>query len=248
MTGVLDARLAAFGPLRSLQLTTTGHLENLGPATAKNAIQFQGQYADGRADLEVKASFGVSSPVTLRAWLPLLAEKDRLAAGTALDPTEQFLLKLDCPALFLETLPNEWRLGADHGLVSGGITFSNTRQVPAISGAVQVLDAQFKPPPLWPELNHLEGRIRFENTEALVDWLQFQINSNPVDLQGDFTTTTSSFTLTLTPIKMRSPCWIRRPAARTSRPFECSERGRMRASRACENSSLGEESVPGRSA
>ena len=201
VTGVLDARLAAFGPLRSLQLTTTGQLENLGPATAKNAIQFQGQYADGRADLEVKASFGVSSPVTLRAWLPLLAEKDRLAAGTVLDPAEQFLLKLDCPALFLETLPNEWRWGADRGLMSGGITFSNTVQAPAIGGAVQVLDARFTPPLLWPELNHLEGRIRFENTEALVDSLQFQINSNPVNLQGGFTTTTSSFTLTLTPME-----------------------------------------------
>jgi hypothetical protein len=201
MTGVLDARLAAFGPLRSLQLTTSGQIENLGPARAKNAIQFQGQYADGRADLDVKASFGVSGPVTLRAWLPLVAEKGSLAAGTVLDPTEQFLLKLDCPALFLETLPNEWRWGADRGLVSGNITFSNTLQAPAIGGAMQVLDARFTPPPLWPELNQMEALIRFEDTKALVDSLEFQINSKPVNLQGRLTATTSNFTLTLAPVE-----------------------------------------------
>ena len=199
VTGVLDGKVAAFGPLRSLQLTTTGHLENLGPAAANNAIDFQGRYADGRADVDVKATFGVSEPVTLRAWLPLLPEKGRLAAGTVLDPAEQFLLKIDCPALFLETLPNEWRWRADHGLVSGGVAFSNTLQAPTISGVVQVLDARFTPPPPWPELNNLETRIRFANTEALVEPLQFQINSKPINLRGRLTTSSSTFALTLTP-------------------------------------------------
>ena len=134
-TGVLYGKVAAFGPLPSLQLTMTAQLQNLGPTAAPNAINFQSHYADGRADLDVKAIFGVSEPMTLRAWLPLLLEKPRLAAGTMLDPAEQFFLKIDCPALFLETLPNEWRWKADHGLVSGGISFSNTAQAPTISGA-----------------------------------------------------------------------------------------------------------------
>ncbi len=200
MTGVLNGKVAAFGPLRSLQLTVSGKLENLGPATARNAINFQSRYADGRADLELKATFGVSEPVTLRAWLPLRPEKGRIAAGTLLDPSEQFLLKIDCPALFLETLPNEWRWSADHGLVSGGVAFSNTVQVPTISGAVQVLNARFTPPPPWPELNNLEAGIRFANTEALLDPLQFQINSTAVSLHGRLTTSSSTFSLTLTPV------------------------------------------------
>ena len=199
VTGVLDGKLAAFGPLRSLQLTTTWRLENLGPATAKNAIDFQGRYADGRADLDAQATFGVSGPITLRAWLPLLLEKGHLAEGKVIDPTEQFLLRIDCPALFLETLPNEWRWGGDRGLVSGGIAFSNTLAAPMISGVVQVLDARFTPPPPWPELDRLEAGIRFTNTEALLDPLQFQINSKPVRLRGRLTTSASSFALSLTP-------------------------------------------------
>jgi hypothetical protein len=184
VTGILYSKVDAFGPLHSLQLTVNGQLENLGPTASKNAINFQSHYADGRADLDAKAVFGVSEPVTLRAWLPLTLEKDRIASGTVLDPAEQFLLKIDCPALFLETLPNEWRWKADRGLVSGGISFSNTVQAPTISGAVQVLNAKFKPTPPWPELDNLEAEIRFANTEALVDPLQFQINSTPVSLRG----------------------------------------------------------------
>lgn len=201
VTGVLSGKVAAFGPLRSLQLTVTGQLENLGPTTSANAINFQSRYADGRADLDVKAIFGVSEPLTLRAWLPLLLEKNRIAAGTVLDPAEQFLLKIDCPALFLETLPNEWRWKADHGLVSGGVSFSNTVQAPTISGALQVFNARFTPSPPWPELNNLEAAIRFANTKALVDPLQFQINSTTVSLRGRLTTSSSSFSLTLTPVE-----------------------------------------------
>ena len=198
-TGVLDGKLAAFGPLRSLQLTLRGQLENLGPATAKNRIAFQAQYADKRADLDAKATFGVSDPITLSAWLPLRLQKDRFADGIVIDPAGQFLLKIDCPALFLDTLPNEWRWYANRGLISGGIAFSNTLDAPVVSGLVQVLDAQFTPPPPWPELNNLETRIQFQNPEALLDPLRFQVGSKAVNLKGRLTTTISTFSLTLTP-------------------------------------------------
>jgi len=198
-TGTLDGKLAAFGPLRSLQLTTSWRLENLGPATAKNVIDLQGRFEDGRADVEAKAVCGVSEPMTLQAWLPLLLEKERFATGKVIDPAEQFLLKIDCPALFVETLPNEWRGGAEWGCLSGGIAFSNTFSTPTISGAAQIMDARFIPPPPWPELRDLAMRIRFTNTEAVVERLQFQINSLPISLRGRLTASPSSFALTLTP-------------------------------------------------
>ena len=200
-TGVLDGKLAAFGPLRSLQLTTRWRLENLGPATAKNVIDLQGRYEDGRANLDARATFGVSAPITLQAWLPVRPEKSRLAAGEVINPTEQFLLKIDCPALFLEHLPNEWRLGADRGLVSGGIAFSNTLPAPVISGALQIVNARFAPPPPWPEVRNVEARIRFANTEALLEPLQLQINSKPIHLRGRLTATTSTFALRLQPLE-----------------------------------------------
>ena len=198
-TGVLDGKLAAFGPLRSLQLTTSWHLENLGPAAAQNVIDLEARYQDGRANADAKAIFGVSEPVTLQAWLPLLLDKARLATGKVIDPTEQFLLKIDCPALFLESLPNEWRWGAEHGLLSGGIAFSNTLPAPTISGAVQILEARFIPPPPWPELRNLAAHIRFSNTEALVEPLKFQLNSKPISLRGRLTTSPPNFSLALAP-------------------------------------------------
>ena len=39
-SGVLDGKLAVYGPLVSLQLTTDWHLKNLGPAKAPNALDF----------------------------------------------------------------------------------------------------------------------------------------------------------------------------------------------------------------
>jgi hypothetical protein len=198
-TGMLNGQLAAFGPLRSLQLTTSWRLENLGPAPAKNVIDLQGRYESGRADVEAKAIFGVSEPVTLQAWLPLLLEKDRFVTGKVINPAEQFLLKIDCPALFLETLPNEWRWGAERGLASGRITLSSTLRAPTINGGAQILNACFIPPPPWPELRDLAARLRFENAEALVESLQFQVNAKPVRLRGRFTTNPSAFSLTLAP-------------------------------------------------
>ena len=199
-TGVLDGKLAAFGPLHSLQLTTSWRLQNLGPAGTTNVIELQGRCEDGRANVDAKATFGVSEPVTLQAWLPLLLEKDRFVPWKMINPAEQFLLKVECPALFLETLPNEWRWGAERGLLSGSIAFSSTLQTPAITGEAQILDAHFLPPPPWPELRNLEARIQFASTEALIDAFQFRVDARPIRLRGRFTATPSNFSLTLAPI------------------------------------------------
>jgi hypothetical protein len=199
-TGVVDGKLAAFGPLHSLQVTTSWRLENLGPAASSNSIDFEGHYADGRAEVKTTAIFGVSDPVTLRAWLPLQLEKDRLAAGTVIEPGGQFSIAIDCPALFLETLPNDLRFGAESGLVTGGIAFFNTLETPSINGAAQILEARFKPPAPWPELTGLEAQLRFKNTEAVIEPMRFEINSTPIGLRGRLTTTPVTFGLTLTPV------------------------------------------------
>lgn len=199
ITGVLDGRLAAFGPLPSLQVTTSWRLENLGPATSRNSIDFQGFCADSRVDAKATAVFGVSDPLTLRAWLPLRLGKSSLAAGTIVDPTDQFWVAIDCPALFLAMLPNDLRFRAESGLVTGGVAFSNTLQAPTISGAAQILDARFKPPAPWPELTGLEAQARIEDNEAVIEPLRFEINSTPFVLRGRLTTTPATFGLTLTP-------------------------------------------------
>jgi hypothetical protein len=199
-TGMLYGKVAAFGPMPSLQLTLSAQLENLGPSAKPNAIKCQTHYANGRADLDVTATFGVSAPLTLKAWLPLLLNKSSLAAGNLLDRAEQLFLKIDCPALFLETLPNDWRWKADHGLVSGSVSFSNTALAPTISGTAQIMNAQLPLSP-WPELRDLEAEIYFANTEAFVDPLRFRVNSNTISLRGRFTANTSTFSLTLLPVE-----------------------------------------------
>ena len=123
-SGILDGKLAAFGLLRVLQVTTTFRLESPGREPTNSSIDFHGRLADERIEANTTALFGMSNPVTLRASLPVRLEKKRLEAGTALDRAEPFSVALDCPALFLETLPNEWRFGATHGLVTGKITWN----------------------------------------------------------------------------------------------------------------------------
>jgi hypothetical protein len=85
--------------------------------------------------------------------------------------------------------------------MSGGIAFSNTLSAPTISGLAQILDARFTPPPPWPEVRNLEARIRFANTEAVADHLQFQLNAMPLYLRGRFTSSPPNFSLTLTPAR-----------------------------------------------
>ena len=116
-----------------------------------------------------------------------------------IEPADQFWVAIDCPALFLATLPNDLRFRAEGGLVTGGVAFSNTLQAPTISGAAQILDARFKPPAPWPELTGLKAQIRFGNTAAVFEPVRFEINSTPVALRGRLTTTPATFGLTLTP-------------------------------------------------
>src|SRR4029453_235045 len=200
-TGILDGKLAAFGLLRALQVTTTFHLEGFGQEPTKSSIDFHGRLADSRIDADATAFFGISNPVALRASLPVRLEKKQLEAGTALDRTKPFSLALDCPALFLETLPNEWRAGAERGLVTGTIAWAGTLQAPTISGEASFLDAHFRPPPPWPEVDKLRAQVRFLNTEALIDPLHFEVDSIPIQLRGRLTTSPRVFGLTFTPQK-----------------------------------------------
>lgn len=213
VAGLLEGKLAAFGALPSLQLTTNWHLENFEPnadsgddkardsgASSKNSIDFQCTYGDGRVDADARAVFGVSDPVTLRASLPLRLEKGRIAAGTMLDLAEQFSVALDFPALFFDTLPNDPRpLGAESGLLSGSIAFSNTLENPKISGVAQVLHAKLDLPAPWPALSNLAAQVRFGDNQAAIDPLRFEINSVPIDLRARLTTTSRTFALSLTP-------------------------------------------------
>jgi hypothetical protein len=198
-TGILDGNLAAFGLLRTLQVTTTFHLEGLGREPMKSSIDFHGRLANSRIDADATAFFGMSSPVALRASLPVRLEKKRLEAGTAVDRAKPFSLALDCPALFLETLPNEWRAGAERGVVTGAIAWAGMLQAPTISGGASLLDARFRPPPPWPEVNKLRAQVRFLNTEAVIDSLHFEVDSTPIQLRGRLTTSPQVFGLTVTP-------------------------------------------------
>ena len=75
-------------------------------------------------------ALGFITPVMLRAWLPLQLGKERLAAGTVIEPAGQFSVAIDCPALFLETLPNELRYGAESGLVTTLIDLAGLGNLP----------------------------------------------------------------------------------------------------------------------
>jgi hypothetical protein len=200
MTGVLDGKLAAFGPLPMLQLTTSWHLENIGPGSPKNAVDFACRYAGGRAEVDATATFGVSDPITLRASLPLRLEKRRFTEGGLIDPENPFSVALDFPALFFETMPNELRpLGLSSGLLSGGIAFSSKWQSPTISGEAQIVAATLDPPAPWPALNNVTAQVRFENSAAVIDPLRLEMNALPVGLRGSLTTSLTTFALALRP-------------------------------------------------
>jgi hypothetical protein len=198
-SGILDGKLAAFGPLPALQVTTDWRLENLGSTSEPNAVDFHGRLADGRLEAETTAQFGVSDPVTGRASLPLRLGKKRLEAGTVLDPAQPLSVTVECPTLFLETLPNEWQLGGGRGLVIGNIAWSGKLSAPAISGEARLLNAGFQPPPPWPEVAALGAHVQFFDTEAVIDPLRCEVDSTPIELRGRFTTSPTAFGLTLTP-------------------------------------------------
>jgi hypothetical protein len=199
LTGLLDGKLAAFGALPSLQLTTTWRLANLGSFRASNSIDFQGRYVQGRADLDATATFGVSQPLRIHSSLPLQLQKDRIATNAVLDQTRPFFLGINCPALFLQDLPNELRFGAESGLLNGDLAFSSTMAAPTISGEVQILEGRLRPPPPWPGLTALTAQIRFGNREAVIDPLRFEVNSIPTSWHGRFSASLKNFSLTLSP-------------------------------------------------
>ncbi|MGH8162822.1 MAG: hypothetical protein ACREP1_00640, partial [Rhodanobacteraceae bacterium] len=137
-TGQLEGKLAAYGPLASLQLTTDWHLRNLGPSSVGNTFDFDLHYDDERADASLRSTLGISAPLVVQASLPLRLNRRTLRAGAIVDPTQPFSVEVDCPGLFLETLPKKWQLlGAKSGLLSGQIGFSGSWRAPKIEGGAQ---------------------------------------------------------------------------------------------------------------
>jgi hypothetical protein len=199
-SGVLDGKLAAFGPLHSLQVTTNWRLEDFGASSPHNLIDFYGYYSGGQADAYATATFGVSDPLHARVTLPLRLAKAHLADGTVLDQTAPFSIAIDCPALFLDALPSEWRFGATRGLLSGRILFSETLRAPNVTGEAEILDARFEPPPPWPELDDLAAQIHFERSAAVIDSLRCTIEGTPLALRARLTTSATDFRVFLTPL------------------------------------------------
>ena len=89
--GTLSGKVAAYGPLAGLQLTTAFQLHNFGRADRPNELDFDLRSQDGRADAGFRASFGVSTPVTAAASIPVRLEKKRLADGSWLNREAPFL-------------------------------------------------------------------------------------------------------------------------------------------------------------
>ncbi|MDQ3116952.1 MAG: hypothetical protein M3Q86_10135 [Verrucomicrobiota bacterium] len=198
-SGVLDGKLAAFGLLRTLQVTTDWRLQNVGTEAAPNAIDFSGRLEGGRLEASASAKFGVSEPVSAQVWLPLRLEKKQLEAGNWLDPAAPLFASVACPALFLETLPNEWQPGHGRGLVTGNISWNGKYPAPAVSGEGDILDAAFRPPPPWPEVTALRAHFQVAENAAVIDPLQGNVDSIPVDLRGRLSTSRAGFGLTIFP-------------------------------------------------
>ncbi|MEO5719240.1 MAG: hypothetical protein ABIR29_11820, partial [Chthoniobacterales bacterium] len=198
-SGVLDGKLAAFGLLRTLQVTTNWRLENFGAGGSPNAIAFHGRLEDGRLDAGATASFGVSSPIKGQVALPLRLEKKEMESGNWLDPAAPLSANLDCPALFLETLPNEWRLGSARGLVTGNISWNGRFPTPAIRGEGDILNVAFQPPLPWPEVTALRAHLRFGDAAAVIDPLRCEVDSTSIDLRGKLTIGRGGFGLSLVP-------------------------------------------------
>ncbi len=198
-SGILDGKLAAFGLLGGLQVTTDWRLENFGATRSPNAIDFHGRLGDGRMESEATAKFGVSDPVSGYASLPLLLEKKRLESGTWIAPAAPLSANLDFPALFLETLPNEWRMGHWRGLVTGHVAWSGKFPAPTITGEADIMNAAFQPPP-WPEVSALRAHVQFTDSAGLIDPLRCEVDAIPLELRGRFTTSSTGYGLTVSPV------------------------------------------------
>ncbi|MGI8891635.1 MAG: hypothetical protein ACR2G0_12750 [Chthoniobacterales bacterium] len=197
--GVLTGRLAAFGVLSSLQITSTGHVEIPGRETEKSILDFSGRLASGLLEAEAKAGFGVSNPVTANASLPLNLGKKKWANGGLLDFSKPLSIRVDCPALFLETLPNEWYPGKAAGLLTGYITWSGLSAAPIVIGEADLLGARWKPPSPWPEFDSLSAHVRFQEKAALIDPVKAIVQGTPVELSGRLSAGLTRFGLTLIP-------------------------------------------------
>ena len=151
ITGTLAGKLAAYGPLPALQLTTAWQLQNLGPATAPNDVDLELRCAGDSAEANLRATFGASAPVVIRATLPLQLAKDRLTDRSFVRRDEPFSVALDFPALFPALLPEKWRLlSVSSGIVSGQIAYSGILNAPKIEGAVDLLGLKLSPRAPWP--------------------------------------------------------------------------------------------------
>ncbi|CAN5456725.1 hypothetical protein BH20VER3_BH20VER3_23050 [soil metagenome] len=195
--GILEGKLAAYGALRTLQVTTEGRLEKIRPGLEPSRLNFSARLDDGRLEAEMTARFGVSAPVTGQASLPLQMEKSRWARQGMLDPRKPFSVTVDCPALFLESLPDQWRPGVAAGLLTGNITWSGKAAAPAIQGKADVLELRLQPPPPWPQVDGLRGHIQFFDTVAVIDPLRAEIDLTPIELRGRLTASLTEFGLTL---------------------------------------------------
>ncbi len=199
-SGVLAGKLAAYGPVASLQVTTDWHLQNLTPAPSSNAIDLDLRYDQGRAQANLRATFGVSAPIVARTSLPLRLEKKRWADGSLINPAKALSFSLDCLALFPATLPEKLRaFGVSGGLATGKVDIAGTLQNPKADGTAQFLDLKLNPAPPWPEVTNLVADLRSGNNKATISRLGFDADGVRFEGSGSLTTSPRNFTLTLVP-------------------------------------------------
>ncbi len=200
-SGILNGKLAGFGPLAALQLTTHLSLENFGGASPANRVDFDARYADGRSDGVATVFFGNSAPIRVRSSFPIRLDKERLATGDLFDQQAPFFCTVDFPDLWLENLPRNWRPTILSGILTGGAAFSNTLAAPTITGDAQLLNAMVKATPPWPEVNQLFGQFRFTDSAAVIEGFRGRVEGMPVAGKGRLTTAFPTFHLQLSPIE-----------------------------------------------
>jgi hypothetical protein len=200
LTGILDGKLAAYGPLSSLQVTTKWNLENTGPSARANTTEFDLRYQGGTVTANLRTVFGFSTPLLAHVSLPLHLEKSRLQDLNFLERDRPFAATLTFPALFPATFPEKLRpLGATSGIITGEIAASHTLRDPMIEGAVQLLDLNIAPPAPWPRLTNLDAEVILGSHVAEIPWLRFDVSGEAFRWSGRLTTLPPAYTLTLIP-------------------------------------------------
>lgn len=197
-SGIVSGKLAAYGPLASLQLTTSCQIQNFGGAPQPDELVFDLRSQGGRADAELRATFGVSAAVTAAASVPVRLEKRNLADGSWLNRSGPFSAHVNFPALFPAMMPGAWRpLTANSGIISGQINFGNSIAEPRIDGTAQLLDLKIP----TPALTDLNANLRFhDDLGEITDW-HFRLVDESFSGSGRLTTSPPSFTLVLDPTK-----------------------------------------------